>query len=57
MSDRVLVCGGEEGCEDFEDCPLVLSQRCFTWEPEGNTWTEIDDLNEPRWSFLMAQVS
>ena len=53
----MLVCGGEEGCEDFEDCPLVLSQRCFTWEPEGNTWTEFDDLNEPRWSFLMAQVS
>ncbi len=56
--DHVLVCGGEEGCEDVNDpgCDVDLTQRCYAWTAEANEWSDVPWLIEPRWSHILAQV-
>ncbi len=43
----VLVCGGFDCEVGAEEC-AGISDRCFTWTPEDNEWTEAPPLNDTR---------
>ncbi len=54
--DHVIVCGGQVGCEDLDNCPFDLTSDCYGWEPAQNEWVQLPSLLEPRWAHLMPQV-
>jgi hypothetical protein len=50
---HALICGGG----GFNDGSCVVTNKCYIYSADGNTWDEAQSLSEPRWEHIMVMLN
>ncbi len=56
LGDFALVCGGDLCNQEGDLTVCNISDKCYAWYPNDNSWTNVSSLTTERWKHIFART-